>query len=473
MSEYKLIDPEGVEKRITRRQTLFDILLCVGAGAAATYGLKEGFDYAEEQLLAFAGQVDREIARAKLDLIALSGAVERRLAEQTDKLEEQYSQGKLRIFEELDLMSPADAKKLEELIKNSRDFEQHYNVAERLRIAKDRIDQRILNLDETAEAMMPRAVRDFNDDLRKLLGVASGEEGRRQRKNVRDRLNELCSLYDVNENNRIAQTAVLEKLNEYANNSAELDAEEREVFRFLADQYKREGGAGDVRKFIMNRESFNPRNEAYLRLRAHVSECERLYTEIKENSKYLGDLQTLLKDGIRQVNDVRVSSASEFAQHRADIQSKVDELRESVDAIVGELKGKGYNIETREDVMTEAERNGVYGKAVVAFFDLPEVGWAPWLAGCVLAAKVWWDRRKSAVLRASKSTNKALKTHYNELGQAYTDERERNDALATAFRREKERDLRLEEEASFKDTDGNNEKYKSPENRNTVEEEHY
>jgi hypothetical protein len=346
-------------KTMDRRRFLKSVGISLAYGAALGTGANLGIGYLEDKLVGSLAAVEREVRELTLDVRALSGALENKIFTETEILKETYTSGKLGLLQELGIASQSDLDDIEKIIKNSEEIVEHYDVIERLRIYKDRIDNRLLSIDQKVEDSVP-ILNSPNDFIRRTLGKETGEKGRKQRAAVGRRIEGLCRIYDTNENNRIAEGKILERLNQYLANLKDLTPEEREMYIFLKDQYTSEGNKGHLKDFIKN---YNPNNAdqvAQISLRNYITEVEKLYESVVESKGYALRLQDTLKEGIKLKEEVRGKSIEEFAEDEKAINAKIYELRSVVDQTIDELKEKGYDIETREDYMAKS----VVGDAV-------------------------------------------------------------------------------------------------------------
>ncbi len=397
-----VLKPKAKEllQKHNRRQFLKNIGLSTAAGAAAGIGAKVGLDYIANNLIAGIAEAEKQLRETAVDIRALIGTVEKKLAYQTDLLEKHLNSNILKKYEELGIAEPADIKQFEQIIQNSREFEEYYSFAERAKIFKDRIDRRILSLDDKLESMQPGFMQKFNDMIREFYGKKSAAEIREHNKNIRERLESLCKIYDTNDNNKIAQTEVLTKLNEYlsASNEMKISPEERELYLILKQECEKNNNSQAVRDFIRQHNHYDARTETLVRLRTHLSEAENLYAKIKENKEYVIKLQTLLKDGISQVEKVRTTSEQDFKRQKQEITDKVNELKTTVDNTIQELKKKGYDIETREDYINSGTIAANVRKGL-----MPQTSIGALITGLGAAVLTFLYTRKNSQYKAAKN----------------------------------------------------------------------
>lgn len=408
-----------MKKRFHRRELLKDSVIAGGVGAAVGAAAYFGLNFIGNNLRGILAQAEREVRELALDVRELSGSLERKLVQEREQLEEHYTQGILKIYEELGIATPAEIAEIDKIIENYEEFEQHYNFAERARIFKDRIDRRLLALDETLESYQPESLRSINDAIRRAFGKPTGEEGMKQRKQIKERLEVLCAIYDTNSNNKIAQTEVLKTLNNYLEN-AELSEEEKGLYEFLKQEAQK-GNEENIRHFINNYDSYSVSQDVLLKLRASLSEAEGLYGKIQENKSYIINLQDLLKQGIALKQEAREKSTQKVAHQREYFDKKIAKLHSSLDNVIRELNQRGYDIETREEFISR----GSYARALDAMVT-PVVTGGSLFFGTLAGLFAFRERTKGRKVRA---LNKALGSavdDYNDLANKCNIEKDKN-----------------------------------------------
>ncbi|MBW2970462.1 twin-arginine translocation signal domain-containing protein [Candidatus Woesearchaeota archaeon] len=404
-------------KETSRRQFLKDLGLTAAAGGAAFVGSKLGLDYLADKSYEGLDEAEKQLREMALDIKSLIGTVDRKIAAETDKLEQSYKAGALDELVELGIATPAELKQVEEIIKNSREFEEYYSFAERAREFKDRIDRRLLSIDAKLEELQPQFVREVNDEIRRIFGMKSGQEGIEHRRNIRQRLDSLCRQYDTNDDDKTAQAAVLKQLNYWVDRADQLKLtqEERELYQLLKEKCEK-GEGREVLTFIKNYNKNDVQKEALLRLRSHISQAEELYKHIRENTNYALRLQQLLKEGIQQVETIRGKKLEEYAQEKDKINSKITELKEAVNETIQELKQKGYDIETREDFINDTYLNKTLRQKMLEKTK-PYTTIGAVALGIAAAATTFYNRLKTMKIRtARKALDEAVK-RYNALNK--------------------------------------------------------
>ena len=415
--EYEKVDAKAIKKGISRRNFLKDSMISAVIGTAAGLGTKEGLDYFGEKLSEIGIEADKKIKELGIDIQALSGSLERKLSYETQELKKHYTEGRLKIYEEIGIATPQELSQLEELIKNSEDFEKHYVFSERARIFKDRIDKRLLSLDDKAESMQPGFMRKLNDYMRDIAGKKTGIEGEKERDSIRKRLKDLCLVYDTNEDNRTAETEVLKDINKYLKTPG-LNREEKELYVFLKEEYEKSGSKEQLRDFIENYDNYGERNNLLLKLRASLSDSEAIYSKINENKDYMQKLQGLLKDGIELKKDLRNRNLSEtrgrVAEFDKEMDYKIKELREGVDSVISELENKGYEIDARKEKIDRGTFLGYFTKEINSLLkpinSTVSVG-----AGCLATLLAFNSRRKTRKKRTYQAGFEQVVERHNEM----------------------------------------------------------
>ena len=432
MANYKPINEKKLIRSSRRREFLKSLGRWVAAGALIGVGANTSASYGKGAILSVIRASEKQVRELELDISALSGALEKKLDLEVKKFEEAYASGKLRIYEDLGIATPAELEEFEKIIRVHEEFEENYNFSERTRIFKDRIDRRILSTDEKLESYQPKPLRSLNDVLRKVLGQKSGEEGVKHRKAIKERLEGLCRIYDANEDNKTAEVEVFKKLNEYASLPA-IPKEEKELFDFLLE-YGR-GNPQQLREYIKNYDTYNGvRDEELLKLRKAITESEKIYENIRENKAYISKLQEKLKEGIALKDEIRKKSIEEFSAYKSEFDKKAEALRDYLDSLIGELKNKGYSIETRKDFIDKTPVSEALDSIISPIITAGSVA-----LGALTTGLGMFFTRKSRNARAlAKASNTAV-INYNNLLGGYNQLRKEHDALTDENRRLKDR----------------------------------
>ncbi|MEN9626384.1 MAG: hypothetical protein RL557_712 [archaeon] len=409
------LDAKKLKKKFSLKALLTDAALSGVVGTALGAGSFLGLNYLGNTLTGTFRNAEREIRELSLDVKELSGSLENKLVEERKKLEQQYTEGALQIYEELGIATPAETKEIETIIKNYEEFEKHYDFAERAKTFKDRIDRKLLTLDEKLESYQPEVLRGVNDQIRKLFGKPTGEKGKEFRKDVKTRLDSLCAIYDVNSDNRKAQAEVLKTINRYLQDSS-LSDEEKALYSFLKDQHTQAGNEDNIRNFIQDYGTYSERQATLLQLRESITEAEEVYGKIRENKQYITGLQGLLKEGIDLKQKVREKSAGEVTAYKKQIDNEISSLQGAVKGVVTELKRKGYDIETREDAKGKQTYSTLFERQLHPLINAASI-----IMGVAGAMFTFRELSKGRKMRAlNKALEYAVNAH-NSIVDNYTD----------------------------------------------------
>lgn len=430
------IDEKSLRKRMSRRTFFKESGKSIGAAALTGTASFYGLDFVAGRVNNIMQDAEREIRKLALDVKALSGSLERKLAEETKQLEQHYTKGRLKIYEDLGIATPAELQEFEKIIKTSEEFEAYYNFAERAKEFKDRVDRRLLSLDEKLESYQPGFMKGINDKIRQAFGKPYGEEGKRTRTAIRERLETLCRIYDTNEDNKKAEVQVLKKLNEYIEKTPDITPEEKELLEFLRDQYKRGDRSKELKEFIRNYQNYGERNESLIKLRNSLTQAEALYGRIKENKQYITRLQDLLKQGISLQEKARAQAPREFEVHKQEIDKKVKTLTDSVDNVILELKRKGYPIETREDYSSKGTFSKAMGNIIKPLVYMGTAA-ASLLAGGLTA----YTGFKTRKIKTAKATLRHVIKEHDSLAEKYNGLLEDNQGLESEIEKYKNHDM--------------------------------
>src|SRR3989338_183599 len=407
------ISSNDLTKKFSRRALFKDTGLALGTGSIIGTGAYFGLDYAQNKINNIVEGAEKQIRELALDVSELSGSLEGKLRTERKELEKHYTQGTLDIYEDLGIATPAEIKEIEQIIENYEAFEEHYNFVERAREFKDRIDRRLLTLDDSLESYQPEALRNINDSIRKFLGKPAGKEGISHRKQVKDRLEKLCTIYDTNSDNKRAQIEVVKTLNNYLDD-ATLTKEEKDLYGFLKEQHEKGCSKEDFRHFVDNYDNYSERQEVLLQLKSSLSEAEEIYGKIQENKAYVQTLQDLLYQGIALKQEVRQRSTQEVSQYKKQIDTQIGEFRDSVDGVIKELKQKGYAIETRQDYIDK----GYFAQSIGAFLK-PFVIGGTLIAGSLAAIAAFRGRAKTRKVRSTQQALESAVEAHNEISEKY------------------------------------------------------
>ncbi|MEM4242919.1 MAG: hypothetical protein QXM31_03400 [Candidatus Woesearchaeota archaeon] len=407
------INAKQLLKQHSRRDFLRSFLISAGAGAAAGTGAKYGMDYFLDWGLGGAlDEAVRKYRTAVLDFNALYGAVDRSLARQKEQLKKHYDGRVFRMFEELNIADRAELAEFEEIIRNGDELESHYNFSERAKIFRDRIDRLILAVDKKIEQYVPKPLRDVYDVFRGISGKPTSNNGSSYRGEIKQRLDNICRIYDLGEDNKTTQTKVMEIINSYLSqsNNITLTPEEREFYLMLREQCAKENSKS-IRDFIKNYDPLDGRNNAYLGCRAYVTKAEELHAKIQGPKKDLKKLQAQQKEIMRQVEKMREDEKKGVPVSQKEITANYTRMANELNAIISDYKKAGYHIQTREDYINSKlpseflRSKGAKVTSVVA----------P-LAGFAVFAEIYSRLRKNSKLRAATSAFEDVVERLNSQG---------------------------------------------------------
>jgi hypothetical protein len=385
-------------KKAGRKLSRRDFFKYVVAGAAAGTIAQLGLGYLGDKLLAALDSIEKYVREVVLDLRALSGEIETKLAEETAELKQFYASGILQEFVDLGLATPDDLKEFELIIKNAEEFEKHYDLPERIKIFKDRIDLRLMNFDQWIDSVKPDVLLEFDEKLRKYaddtsdlfgLGLSkkSGKAGKQFRAGFKRKLELLCQIYGFNENNRIAQGKVLEEINRLLKNW-NLRPEEKSLLLYLKKEFEKEGGKERLIEFIRKYKENGPdvRVEVLLGLKAKLSEAEEIFTKVRDFKGEALKLQGLLQEGISLKEELRRRKSEDIDKYQKVYSKKITIIKTKVDAIIQKLKDMGLDIETREDYINKSTLTKNVSKVLK-----PAINIASALTGFFVGV-AWWRR---------------------------------------------------------------------------------
>ncbi len=416
------LDVDALINSYSRRQFLQSTAVSLGLGGLVGTGAYTGVDYLGNKIADIVIAAEKEIRELAIDIESLSGKFIREVELQKEKIKEQYAEGKLSFFEDLGIATPEEIKETEEMletiIENSDKFAEQYSFVERLREFKDRIDRKLITIDTAIESWEPQFLQDFNDKLRAISGMKSGKEGKKARAAFYKRLDDLCSIYDSCDDDLIAQSKVLERINKSLSSTDALLPEEKELYLFMKQEYaKEDGNKGSLRDFIKNYHKFEGGNTVLLKVRAYLGELENAYDTMQENGKYALRLQESLKKAIDLREKVRDLSPEEFEkEYGRQIKEEVDALKTAVSGVVKELKAKHYDIQTREDFIND----GKYGMMLQELIEPAAI-----TAGVIAGAYVFANNMASAFVarrqkvKAAKGAISDVVKQYNGLVDRY------------------------------------------------------
>ncbi|HLC72967.1 MAG TPA: hypothetical protein VJH37_05290 [Candidatus Nanoarchaeia archaeon] len=153
-------------------------------------------------------------------LTEITGAAERQLQKSADDVQsyltsvERDHASVQKYWEDIGLLSGKEAGELQKILAKVEGYTEESDIQERLTRLKDRLTKRLTNLDQGLEQIQPEGLQRFNEWFsRKIKGEEQGS--RQSLKHYKERLGALVQVYDINKDNKVAQTVLLNKTSDY------------------------------------------------------------------------------------------------------------------------------------------------------------------------------------------------------------------------------------------------------------------
>ncbi len=264
----------------------------------------------------------------------LTNQVQQNLNARSHELQKVYDDN-VAEWNRLGMVTGNEVQQLQDVISKLEDYESSYTRWEALRELKDRVTRRLAQVDERLEDRSPEFLRRVNEGIRNLFG----QEDVQQRTLLRQRLDELVKVYDENRDNRIAQTAVLGRINGYLRDST-LTPEERQLFEYLKEEARKENAEEDIRQFVREYNSVSPEyvEKVHLqRLQKVTGQLDEVFDDLVPTMRQLQgtlDEGLALRDKLRQY-DARAERAKEVLEgYNRDVvalQGRMTELKEQLE----------------------------------------------------------------------------------------------------------------------------------------------
>src|SRR3989339_55395 len=357
---YEQLDTRVLKGKFGRRAFLKILLFSASAGVmtgGATYLVGT---YVNEKFLDVVSYVEGEVRELAANIHALSGSLEAKLHAEKKELEQHYEHGQLKIFEGLGIATPEELSEFEQILNNVEQFEEHYKLAERITIFKDRVKHQITEMEAAGEKkiseipLIGNLFDTVNDGIRSLYGKPTGADGAQYRASLRDKLSALTSIYDANEDNLIAQAKVLEKINDYLN-STDLSGVEREFYTELKKVAGNRYSPDQFKEMVFSIDRQSGENYALSMVESTLNTLEDTYKKIQEDKAYLQTLQKTLQEGITYKEQVRAMAKEQVSARKEKIDAMIGELRATVDTVISSLENKGYSIDTKEEKISRRD----------------------------------------------------------------------------------------------------------------------
>ena len=271
----------------------------------------------------------------------LTNQVQQNLNVQSRELQQMYDNN-VGEWKRLEMVTGQEVQQLQDVISKLEHYEASYTRWEALRELKDRVTRRLAQVDERLEDHSPDFLKGINEHIRHLFG----QEDVQRRTLLRQRLDELVKVYDENRDNRIAQTAVLQRINGYLQDS-KLTSEERQLFEYLKQEAQKEHAQQDIRQFVQEYRSVSSEyvEQVHLqRLQKVTGQLDEVFEELVPTMKQLQgtlDEGITLRDKLRQY-DARAERAKEVLEG---YKTEVAALQERMITLKEQLENMDFNIE--------------------------------------------------------------------------------------------------------------------------------
>ena len=266
----------------------------------------------------------------------LTNQVQQNLNVQSRELQRVYDEN-VGEWNRLGMVTGREVHQLQDVISKLENYEASYTRWEALRELSDRVTRRLAQVDERLEDHSPDFLKGINEQIRHLFG----QEDVQRRTLLRQRLDELVKVYDENRDNRIAQTAVVERINGYLRDS-KLTSEERQLFEYLRGEAQKENAQHDIRQFVQDYRSVSSEyvEQVHLqRLQNVTGQLDEVFEELVPTMNQLQgtlDQGITLRDKLRQY-DARAERAKEvlegYKTEVAGLQERMTTLKEQLETM--------------------------------------------------------------------------------------------------------------------------------------------
>jgi len=130
-----------------------------------------------------------------------------------------------------------------------------------------------------------------------------------------------------------------------------LSPEEKDLYELLKQAYQKGGPKGSLREFVMNYDTLNEKDSLHFDLKAAIQETEKDYNGLKQAKDHALTLQGYHKQGLELQEQIRRQTPEEFRSSGEQIQERYEVISGGVAKVIGELKGIGYDIVTKQEQM--------------------------------------------------------------------------------------------------------------------------
>ncbi|MDP1693933.1 MAG: hypothetical protein Q8L34_00140, partial [Candidatus Woesearchaeota archaeon] len=246
------------------------------------------------------------------------------------------------------LLSAKESGELQEILANVERYTAESDIQERLTRLKDRLTKRLTTLDQGLEQQQPEGLQRFNEWF--STQVKGEKRGSRQAlEHYQERIGTLVQVYDLNKDNKLAQTALLnktsdyflqtqqlvvQKINDYLAQNAFASSEEKEFFVQLKQVADLDPSGRKLADYLLNADN-------YFTLLATSAQVHQLKDHLGKTLEDVVALQGALDQGITLKNTLRTASDQDLTALRKQTQ----ELETYMTAKKEELEKKGHKID--------------------------------------------------------------------------------------------------------------------------------
>lgn len=431
-------------------------------GGVGTY---LGINYVGNKAVDYLETANREIQTLKADVRSLTGRVVGEYERAIEDLDETVETQTLN--PSTGYAKPASLEEVDTLLGAMEDFKNHYGKVERIRQFKDRFDKLNLRTGEGLNKLEGRVGEGVYDKFAEWTRKITGQKKLTRKKIEQDRethhqrMDSLCKLYDIEEDNLTTQTAVARALNKNLTNP-NIPDEEKRLYRTLIGV-----GPEERELLIRNYKGIGLDRASEKELEEAFAQMDEANEYIEQNIEYLKDLHTNLNGAIEQRQEIRQETLDWYAQFKPEIEERVAELRGGLDNIIdGVEKINDVDVVTREEwiqrKMQEADgRHQGYRDNIVFPLALA----SGLLAGLYVAGKTNGAIRRTMKNRATRRTINRIGDMVEEQSQEIErlnealdqkETKEANDKLNQIYQEDNEVEIPYNLEQNLNTTDSTN-----------------
>jgi hypothetical protein len=421
---YKELTLEDLTKKYTRRNFLKTTILGLGTGITSYIGLDLGINKISNHIIQTVKLAEEEISELNLNLHTLYRKIEEDIEIEKGTLDNNYQKVKeiltARPFKDIQHETEININDIEQLIINLEKIESHYSFKEKVEIFIDKINKKLVTLDQKVEKYYPNILKKGNDFLRDKSKQISGEERKDYSNNLSKKLDDLCQIYNTNESQQIAETKILEKLNNELRTIEKLDYKEKQILLFLRNEYLKQGDKSHLKEFITNYNDYNLNQEqkmTLLSLKSYLTNMQEINSQIKSDKKFLLELQDNLKQGINLKEEIRKIKTQDYSKQIKEFDSQISKINTNYESILTEIKKKQIEVKNKEEKI----KSGQYSNMLKESFD-PIKKYLPiGLATVLGSATIILHEKYTGQIqtKAYKSAAKEAIQSYNNLAKLY------------------------------------------------------